>query len=127
VGQINVDYTASAGYVLYAPGSGTIAIASINFTTPRSGVVQLLSGIDARMDAWDDYTSVRFAWSDIATIVTNAQVKLPFGITRAQYSMNSAAGIALPAGNYTARLLINTAATNQMRVYSGFVTAHWTG
>jgi hypothetical protein len=125
--QINVIYPATAAPGIYAMGGGIVNVAQVTFTTPRAGVCQIQSAIDARMESWDDYTSVRYIWADLPGIVTNAQQKLPFGIQRVNFASNSAGGIAIPAGTYTAYLKIQTAGSNQMHVYSGWLQVLWTG
>jgi hypothetical protein len=113
----------SSGHITYAEGGGIVTIASATFTTSKTGTVQVLGQIDARMIAWDNYIaaprrSVRAVLS--GGIFTGTWQELPFGLTRATYDLSSASGIALPAGTYTVSVVIDTQEFNQMEVFSSW-------
>jgi hypothetical protein len=113
----------SSGHTTFSMGGGIVTVATATFTTPRTGTVQVLGQIDARMIAWDNYIaaprrSVRAIVS--GGIFTGNWTDLPFGLTRATYDLSSASGISLPAGTYTVSIQIDTQEYNQMEVFSSW-------
>lgn len=115
---------------IYAAGGGLVTVATKTFTTTLAGVCQVIGALDARMEAWNNYVatprrSVRAVLS--GGIFTGAWQELPFGLARATYDLSSASGLAIPAGTYTVSIQIDTEATNQMHIYSGYVQVVWTG
>lgn len=125
--QINVQYNFNCAAGVY--GAGLTSIGSVGFTTPRAGVCQFLGQVDARMEVWDNYVGAprRDVWGQINGIVANPHQELPFGIQRGVYASNSAAGIALPAGTYTAVWFVQVAGSNRLHIYSGWGQVAWTG
>jgi len=121
---------ASAGTLAQGGGIVTIASATFSFPGPAAGTCQVVGAVDARMVAWDNYVAkprraVRAVLSGgVYTGAWNgpgAADEYPFGLTRAITDVSSGTGLAIAAGTYTVSLQVDTTATNQMQIFSGYV------
>lgn len=109
---------------IFTEGGGVVTIATATFTTPLTGVCQVIGAVDARMEAWDNYVSAprRAVRATLSSgVFTGSWQELPFGLTRATYDLSSPSGLSLPAGTYTVVIQIDTVEFNQIHVYSGYV------
>jgi hypothetical protein len=116
---IIVDVRAGANYY----PAGTWTLQSGIFTITGTGATVVIEGaVDGQMYAWNNYVGPprRECWVDIVGFYASNHSEWPFGFTRVTYSWRSGS-LSIPAGTYTARLMAIMAATNQMRVYGGYL------
>jgi hypothetical protein len=108
--------------------AGTYVPQTGDFTITDVGTTVILEGaLDARMEAWDNYVGPprREAWIEVQSLFGLAHYEWPFGLNRVNYGWRSVA-TSIAAGSYTARMVIQIAATNYMHVYGGYLRLTWT-
>lgn len=110
--------------------NGLIVCQSGAFTIVGAGTTVVLEAqFDGEMEAWDNTIAPprRDSWADIPTVYGGARQEWPFGPAgnRVKKTFTSAS-LAIAAGNYTARAMIEMQAQNGLKIYGGYLRVTWT-